>query len=949
MPVVLENRGSQKLKAPARLFGWEDSLVVISPLGLIRNVHSGSYLELASPDSTDSESTVRAWRFDEQLTASGTTRLLGAGERSQARWIEVSVHPGVESFRVTLHGTALRASKPVPATAPDEIPADLYNNPDQILKNSPYFSLSDKVLKNVVSVRFQDGASMAMRQEAVDAVGGEVIGGQPFPGMEGYYLIRVEDDGTGKQLSEAIDRLNATPGVAAAEPEYLFNPGERALWLKPKDDTGWSTDWQIDPTKADGKNWALEAISAPLAWGCSTGDPATRVAILDAGFLSHPDLKPNIAYSVDLDRYAGMYRKNDHGTRVGSIIAAKGNNGQGISGVMWDAGLLLMEDSEKGISNFGDVVRNLRARFFGPAPDIKVQRMMMQQALARGASVVNISSGAIGISKMTDLPLQKRIDDIMLDVNAMKYILQKSSNKALVVVASGNEAGVDAAWTGYPILAAELPEQVIAVGAVSGVAADYASLWPRSAINSRNSPFPAEHRNLIQIYAPGENVAVLAEGAIADWAISTENGTSVAAPMVAGVAGLLKSFDPTLTSKEIKDLLIRGAEKGGRLVVGGGDGARGYVANAYESLKLAAERPGAPLCGNRVWTDGKSVFAQRGTGAETLVPDAGLPIEQLNVDVLHGGKTLRLGLNKDYHWLEAMYGHGMGGWSRVGALRDWRDFVAGSSGSFLSSRLRSHDGDTVLTIREERHRGAVHLTLATPGGTRHLATLVEPVTADTTRKLVCLERVAPLPDAHADSLGRGCIREITSLSWGNENVGWSAAYSPTGDKVVVVANRAVSQWLPEVSWERCPWDPEPGEPGPTECRKVQSLSLSRSATVYVVGIPDGRVTARWTVPGSDFSNLSVGEDGSELTHQVSQWRLRSTLGPSFLSKEFAWTYTPVQRSCSMEAHRLADGGRLATFGAGECATGVMGVTASPDRVANGRRGSRARPPRPGTR
>ncbi|MEW5926532.1 MAG: hypothetical protein AB1941_03535 [Gemmatimonadota bacterium] len=50
---------------------------MISPPGLSGNTHSGSYLGLASSDSTDSERAVRAWGFDEQLTASGTTRLLG--------------------------------------------------------------------------------------------------------------------------------------------------------------------------------------------------------------------------------------------------------------------------------------------------------------------------------------------------------------------------------------------------------------------------------------------------------------------------------------------------------------------------------------------------------------------------------------------------------------------------------------------------------------------------------------------------------------------------------------------------------------------------------------------------------------------------------------------------------------------------------------------------------
>jgi hypothetical protein len=378
-----------------------------------------------SPDSTGSEpSASLVWRYDEQLPGVGSARALAAGQRSGLRWIEISVHPGVEAFGVVFRSSARRASSPIPATAPDIIPGDLYGNPDQILNDSPYFSLSDKVLKNIVSIRFEDGASQAARQAAVDVVGGELVGGQPFPGMEGYYLIRVEDEGTGRQMSEAIDLLNTTPGVAVAEPEYLFDPGEQSLWLTPKDDGGWSNEWQLNSTKADGKNWALEAISAPLAWGCSTGDAATRVAIIDDGFLSHPDLMPNVIHSVGLDRYKGWGTlKNDHGTRAASITAARGNNQQGISGVMWNGGLMLLDASapEGEYSAFARIIRQLVVTW--PTPQHKIVRFQLHTALARGASAINVSLGRIGVSRQTDRPLDRRIGEVTRDALELKYVL----------------------------------------------------------------------------------------------------------------------------------------------------------------------------------------------------------------------------------------------------------------------------------------------------------------------------------------------------------------------------------------------------------------------------------------------------------------------------------------------------------------------------------------------
>lgn len=917
LPVALENRGPHGLRAPARLYGWEDSLAVASPRGLSGNRHNSTLLEFVSPDSTGSEPRASlVWRYDEQLPGVGSARALAAGQRSGLRWIEISVHPGVEAFGVMFRSSARRASSPVPATAPDTIPGDLYGNPDQILNDSPYFSLSDKVLKNIVSVRFEDGASQAARQAAVDLVGGELVGGQPFPGMEGYYLIRVEDEGAGRQMSEAIDLLNVTPGVAVAEPEYLFDHGERAQWLKPKEDGAWSIDWQLDPAKADGKNWALEAISAPLAWECNTGDSRTRIAVLDVGFLSHPDLTPNISYSVDLDRYEGLYRKNDHGTGVASIIAAKGNNGQGISGVMWDAGLLLMEDSKKGISEFGDVVRAIRARFLGPMPDIKVQRMMMHQALASGAGVVNISSGAVGVSKKTHIPLQRRIDAIMKDVNEMKYILEKSSNKALVVVAAGNEAGVDAAWSGYPILATELPDQVIAVGAVSGVAADYATLWPSSAVNARNSPFPAKHHDLIQIYAPGENVAVLGEGWMSDWAISSGNGTSFAAPMVTGVAGLLKSFDPSLTSKEIKDLLIRGAQKGGRIVVGGGDGTQGFTVNAYESLKLAAQRPGAPLCGNRMWASNGAVVAERGAGTETLF-QVGEPVWEVNA--LHGGRDVRIMHPRSYRSFRYQPGLNGGTWGEVPDTHtvDWPE---GTSGATYSFSDYSHDG----TLRVSEHLTATNDNLAIRLTLTDVRTRVEsPITTINIPKPVaseigfCMREFLDLvpEDLPSDwmpewsewrKLQKEQIYKLRQDStchfFGRYSpearrtpvVGLSAgAMSPMGDTYLLVVNyQTTRQWVvsnPCVSKVLLYRARESRSVEVTvkyQCRDRRDQVETSGAEIYSVPLVTGaawKLRPELSESEANVWNVLISEDGSE-------WSAAHTVGREDSSAGFRWNF-----------------------------------------------------------
>lgn len=919
LPIALENRAQRKLKAPARLYGREDSLIVVSPSGLSRNKHSSSYLDFASPDSVGAEEgAVRAWRYDGQFTAAGSLRLLAVGHRSDVRWVEITVHPGVESFRVRMHSSALRASRPVPATAPDTIPDDLYGNPDRILENSPYFSLSNKVLRDVVSVQFTAVTPQTERQDAVDAVGGEVIGGQPLRGMEGYYLVQVADDGTGKQMSEAIDRLNAMPGVGIAEPEYLFDRGERLLWLKPKDDESWSGEWMLDPTRADGRNWALEAIAAPLAWGCSTGDAATRIGVVDNGFLSHPDLMPNVSYQLGLDRFKGWGTwANDHGTRVASVIGARGNNGQGISGVMWNSGLMLLDSSspEEDYSSFVRVIRRIVVTW--PTPDLKLQRIQVRQALDQGASVINISSGSQGVWKKRSVPLEDRIREVTRDALAMKYILDQSSNKALVVVAAGNER-VDAAWTGYPLLAAELPDQVITVGAVSGVGADDAVMWEQSAYNSSESPFPKKHHNLVELYAPGEDVAALGEGKLADWTISSGDGTSYSAPLVAGVAGLLKSFDPRLTTREIKDLLIRGSQRSGRLVVGAG-GSR-FVLNAYESLKLAAERPGAPLCGNRVWISGGRAVSRRagsgGTELETLFPVAG---KVSGVNVLHGGRRIRYFDHASWK-------------SKVYALRDgaWRDLPSTDpeyvsamkeyGPSYVSLWNVSHDRDTVAYTRD----GEVRLWERSTGKDWLLTRI--PIGSSSSYTEECIAASEPGKCwSHWGGREKVLVGSRTSSQL-NPGVG----YSPMGDVIYV-------GWAQGRDWTRLASDwysleeEIEGFGVPKWFRKWESGGAITHGRVYEISIATGE--KRVVVEGSDavFENMAVAEGGRELAllrrRQSGAGRYEWTWNPDDKSLYLTTTSLGFVMECRSQYHDARDGSTLQVLDTCE----FSATTFSPDR------------------
>ncbi len=107
VPVALTNSGTRMLRAPARVYGWDDSLLVTSPSGLAKNKHTATYLALANPDSAISSTGTAypgavLWRLDSLLAASGLSPHLAPGAQSSPRWIEIAVKQGVQGLSAML-------------------------------------------------------------------------------------------------------------------------------------------------------------------------------------------------------------------------------------------------------------------------------------------------------------------------------------------------------------------------------------------------------------------------------------------------------------------------------------------------------------------------------------------------------------------------------------------------------------------------------------------------------------------------------------------------------------------------------------------------------------------------------------------------------------------------------------------------------------------------------
>lgn len=174
--------------------------------------------------------------------------------------------------------------------------------------------------------------------------------------------------------------------VAAAQFNY-----EVTLRQKFPDDTFFSLQWGLYNTGLSG-GVADADIDAPEAWDITTGGTTIHgdeivIAVIDNGFQrDHPDLDfwinhgeiPDNGIDDDSNGYVDDYQGFDahapndsmpvrrHGTHVSGICAAKGNNGQGVSGVNWNVKVLPITALEGGLENvvqaYGYVLE-MRARY----------------------------------------------------------------------------------------------------------------------------------------------------------------------------------------------------------------------------------------------------------------------------------------------------------------------------------------------------------------------------------------------------------------------------------------------------------------------------------------------------------------------------------------------------------------------------------------------------------
>ena len=266
------------------------------------------------------------------------------------------------------------------------------------------------------------------------------------------------------------------------------------------------------------------------------------------------------------DRY---YGNNDimagdpmHGTHVSGIIAAERNNGKGMDGITDNVRIMMIRAVPNGDEHDKDIALAIR------------------YAVDNGAKVVNMSFGK-NLS-----PEKKWVDD------AVKYAESKG---VLLIHAAGNDAADVDTVGNFPNPDFKDSKIVannwITVGASSDPLAE-------SGFKSYTASFSNYGKKEVDVFAPGTKIYSTLPGVNGVSKYGNLQGTSMAAPVVTGVAALIMEYFPSLTPQQVKYCIEKTATPMSEKVLRPGSeddkvnlsdiSTSGGILNAYEAIKMAA-------------------------------------------------------------------------------------------------------------------------------------------------------------------------------------------------------------------------------------------------------------------------------------------------------------------------------------------------------------------------
>ncbi|RXJ04053.1 peptidase S8 [Anaerobacillus alkaliphilus] len=294
-----------------------------------------------------------------------------------------------------------------------------------------------------------------------------------------------------RPTDQMVYELSLLEEVDTVEPNYIVTKQAQVPFVRRQGDLVPNDEFY------EQYQWNLSQIFAEIGWNITGGGEDVPIAILDSGVdPNHEDLQDRILMGYNAFKDDGeFYDEHGHGTHVAGIAAAATNNVLGIAGVSWHNPLMPVKVlNEKAEGTAFEVANGIR------------------WATDNGAKVINMSLGDTYNSR------------IMHD--AIRYAFR---NDVVLIAASGND-NVET-----PMFPAAYDE-VIAVSAVD---------------SKRHKAIFSNYGRHIDVTAPGEHIP----STFLDNSYVMMSGTSMAAPHVAGLAGLIRSINPELSNVEVAEII----------------------------------------------------------------------------------------------------------------------------------------------------------------------------------------------------------------------------------------------------------------------------------------------------------------------------------------------------------------------------------------------------------
>lgn len=416
----------------------------------------------------------------------------------------------------------------------------------------PQASLSEAPTNQLI-VKYKSNASLSGSNTPASAKRMQLLSGsagvaltyvRPMSGDA--HVLRLPGRLPTAEVESMARRIKALPDVEYVEPDYLM-----FSTLTPND-ASYNSQWHY---------FEMYGINAPAAWDITTGSSSIRVAVLDSGITDHPDL--NGRWLGGYDFIANLSTANDgngrdsdphdpgnwitsaeaasgfftgcavtnstwHGTHVAGTIGAASNNDSGVAGINWVSPLVPVRVVGKCFGFISDIADGMRW-----AAGLAVSGV---PANPHPAKVLNLSLSGPGVCSTT---YQNAINAV-------------NTAGSIIVVSAGNN-GSDLRFNSYQPANCN---GVITVAATDrgGDRALYTNFGPVVEISApggetfTSSPSPMPQNGVLSTLNTGATTPVAGT-------YGYYQGTSMAAPHVAGVLSLMVSLNPTLNFTQSLQIL----------------------------------------------------------------------------------------------------------------------------------------------------------------------------------------------------------------------------------------------------------------------------------------------------------------------------------------------------------------------------------------------------------